>query len=96
LVEIPSKNPRSKEFKLDVAETASAFKMPAFVPDDSKAKEIMDSVDKASKKPEEEEKEEEKEEVEEEKSTDEVEKLKNEFIGLYKTLKIDSKKSVEE
>lgn len=76
LIEIPSKNPRSKEFKLDVAEMASAFKVPEFVPDESKAKEIMESVDKASKKPEEEEKEEEKEEAEEEKDNDEVEKLK--------------------
>lgn len=96
MIEIPSKNPRSKEFKLDVAETASAFKVPEFVPDESKAKEIMESVDKESKKPEEEEKEEENEEVEEEKNTDEVEKLKKEFISLYKSLKIDNKKPIEE
>lgn len=56
----------------------------------------MESVDKESKKPEEEEKEEENEEVEEEQNTDEVEKLKKEFISLYKSLKIDNKKPIEE
>ena len=45
-VEIPSKTPRSEEFKKEVGEIASKIKVPEFVPDDEKAKEIQDSVNK--------------------------------------------------
>jgi hypothetical protein len=57
-IEIPSKAPRSEEFRLEVAENADYFKPAAFVANDAKAKEIQDSVNKAGKKDEEEKKEE--------------------------------------
>lgn len=66
-IEIPSKNPRSEEFRMEVAENADFFKMKPFVPNDDKAKEIQDQVSKMSKKSEEEEK---KEEEAEEESVD--------------------------
>jgi len=40
LIEIPDKKPRSNEFKLEVANMASQIKVPKFVPNDEKAKEI--------------------------------------------------------
>jgi len=39
-IEIPSKAPRSEEFRIEVGESADFFKPPAFVPNDEKAKEI--------------------------------------------------------
>lgn len=39
-IEIPTKTPRSDEFRKQVAEDAATFKAPAFVPNDAKAKEI--------------------------------------------------------
>lgn len=39
-IEIPSKSPRSEEFRMEVAENASFFKPADFVPNDAKAKEI--------------------------------------------------------
>lgn len=41
-IEIPSQQPRSDDFRAEVAENADFFKAPAFVPDDAKAKEIQD------------------------------------------------------
>jgi hypothetical protein len=49
---------------MEVAENADFFKPAAFVPNDQKAKEIQDSVNKAGKKDEEETKEEEQPEQE--------------------------------
>ena len=71
-IEIPSKNPRSEEFRIEVGENADFFKPPAFVPNDEKAKEIQDSVNKQNKKDvaEEEKKEEEVD------SIDEVQKVR--------------------
>jgi hypothetical protein len=39
-IEIPSKAPRSEEFRQEVAECAMHFKPLPFVPNDQKAKEI--------------------------------------------------------
>ena len=39
-IEIPNKNPRSEDFRMEVAESADFFKPAAFVPNDKKAKEI--------------------------------------------------------
>jgi len=39
-IEIPSKTPRTDDFKTEVGEMASAFKPPPFVANDAKAKEI--------------------------------------------------------
>lgn len=39
-IEIPSKNPRSEDFRKEVADNAEYFKPKAFVPNDAKAKEI--------------------------------------------------------
>lgn len=64
-IEIPSKAPRSEEFRRDVGEQADSFKPLPFVPNDEKAKEIQDSVNKASKK----------DVVEEEKKEEEVESI---------------------
>ena len=57
-IEIPNKNPRSDEFRDEVAENADFFKPKPFVPNEQKAKEIQDSVNKAAKTEEEEKKEE--------------------------------------
>lgn len=63
-IEIPSKTPRTEEFRMEVADNADFFKPASFVPNDQKAKEIQDSVNKAGKKDEEETKEEEQPEQE--------------------------------
>jgi hypothetical protein len=55
-IEIPSKTPRTEEFRIEVAENAEFYKPVDFVPNDQKAKEIQDSVNKAGKKDDEEEK----------------------------------------
>jgi hypothetical protein len=39
-IEIPSKHPRSEDFRKEVGAIASKIKIPPFVPDDEKAKEI--------------------------------------------------------
>jgi len=54
-IEIPSDKPRSEEFREKVAEDASFFKPPPFVPNDEKAKEIQAQVNKADNKDKEEE-----------------------------------------
>ena len=61
-IEIPSKAPRTDDFKKQVGEMAKAFKPPAFVPDDAKADEIKQSVNKEAAKEEEKKDEEVKEE----------------------------------
>ena len=91
-VEIPSKNPRSEEFRKEVAEKAAFFIPPPFKPNDAKAKEIQDSVEKAASK--EEKKEEEQPSQQEEK--DDVEKLKEDFLALIKSIKLDKSKPVDE
>lgn len=66
-IEIPHKTPRTDEFKKLVGQQAAAFKPPEFVPNDSKSKEIEESVKKEAKEKdaqEEEKKEEEKKEEE--------------------------------
>lgn len=92
-IEIPSKTPRTEEFRMEVAENADFFKPATFVPNDQKAKEIQDSVNKAGKKDEEENKEEDQPEQE---PLDESQQLKDNFLALYKSLKLDKKKSIEE
>lgn len=52
-VEIPSKTPRSDDFRKECGETGSAIKVKSFSPNDEKAKEIQASVDKAAKSKEE-------------------------------------------
>ena len=49
-IEIPSKTPRSEDFKRTCGLEAAKFKVPDFVPNDEKAKEIQDSVSKEEKK----------------------------------------------
>ena len=39
-IEIPSKTPRSDDFRKEVGEIASKIEVPKFVPNDEKAKEI--------------------------------------------------------
>ena len=67
-IEIPSKTPRTDEFKRICGELALKVFVPEFVPDDEKAKEIQASVNKEAK--EEEKKEEETKVVEEELKVD--------------------------
>jgi len=73
-IEIPGEKHRSDDFRLYCGEAASSFKPPEFIPNDEKAKEIEQSVEKEGKKDEaaEEEKKEEEEEKKEE-TTDDVE-----------------------
>ncbi len=39
-IEIPSKTPRTEEFRKEIGLLATKFKVPEFVPNDEKAKEI--------------------------------------------------------
>jgi len=94
-VKIPSDKPRSDAFRLDCGEMASLIKVPAFVPNDQKAKEIQSSVEKENKKDEEEKKdgeeEEEKKDVQEEE--DNVEKMKSQFFTILEELTVETKKT---
>lgn len=69
-VEIPSEQPRSEAFRRDCGEIASQFTPPAFVPNEDKAKEIQESVNKEETKKAAAEEEEKKGEEEEEKKED--------------------------
>lgn len=96
-IEIPSKAPRSDEFRKDVGMMATQFKVPDFVPNEAKAAEIQKSVAKTDKKGDDEEnKEEEEKKEEEEVDLDDVAKLKGEFLTFLKELKIDPKKQFDE
>lgn len=61
-IELPSKTPRTEEFRKEVGLMASQFKVPEFIPNDEKAKEIQASVQKEVKEEEKKEGEEMKEE----------------------------------
>lgn len=74
-IEIPSKTPRTDNFKKQVGLMAKAFKPPTFVPDDSKANEIKKSVNKEAAGKEEENKDEESKE-EEFQNKDDIQDLK--------------------
>jgi len=98
-IEIPSKQPRSDEFRMEVAESATFFKPKAFVADDAKAKEIQDQVDKAGKKPDTEEEKEQQEEVidtSKKEAEDENTKMLTDFKKLFATLSLDKSKQIEE
>lgn len=72
-IEIPSETPRSEAFRKDCGEIASQFTPPAFVPNEDKAKQIQQSVNKEETKKaaaEGEDEEEKKGEEEEEKKED--------------------------
>jgi len=66
-IEIPTENPRSDKFRAQAAEDADYFKPPPFKPNDAKAKEIQDQVNKQDNKDtqEEEQKEDDKEKIDE-------------------------------
>jgi hypothetical protein len=49
-LEIPSKTPRTEDFKRHCGQEAAKFKVPEFVPNDEKAKEIQASVSKEENK----------------------------------------------
>jgi len=91
-IEIPSKQPRSETFRKQCSDAADHFKVPAFVPNDAKAKEIQDQVNKAGKKDDEEEKEEQKEQQVE----DDTEAKLSDFKQLFKSLKLDTSKPLDE
>lgn len=55
-LEIPSKAPRSEEFRKYCGQEAAQVSVPKFVPNDEKAKEIASSVNKEAAKDDEEEK----------------------------------------
>ena len=77
-IEIPSKTPRTDEFRKNVAHTAAFLKVPDFVPDEGATKEIIQDLSKAAKK---ENKEEEKQEEEDKKPKDEdIHTLKKDFM----------------
>ena len=82
-IEIPSKAPRSDAWRKEIGAYAAQAKVPDFVPDDEKAKEIHAQVNKEVK---EEEKTEEDSKVEEEPKMDQndVEFLQKEFEQLVK------------
>jgi len=97
-IEIPSKTPRSEDFRKECGELASAIKLPAFVPNDEKAKEIQASVDKAAKSKEELKEEEKKEEdkADESKDVDLTQQMCSEFKKLLAEIPFDSKKQVDQ
>ena len=94
-IEIPSKAPRTDEFKKQVGEMAKAFKPKEFIPDDSKANEIKQSVNKEAAAKEEEKKDEEVKEETEQLDPNDVQSLLQEFLILHKQLKGEVKKSFE-
>lgn len=93
-IEIPSKNPRSDEFKKEIGKKAQEVKVKEFVADESATKEIQASVDKENKEKDQEENKAEEEEKNE--IIDDIDKLKEEFIAIYKTIKIPKSKSYED
>jgi len=95
-IEIPSKTPRTDDFRKDCGELAGAIKMPPFVPNDEKAKEIQASVDKASKSKDELKEEEKKEEVNDSKDVDQNQLMITEFKKLLAEIPFDSKKQVDQ
>jgi len=97
-IEIPNKEPRSEEFRRDVGDMATNFEPEEFKPDESKAKEIAASVEKEEKKGEEEkddEEEEEKKGDDDALSGDDIEKLKAQFLELYKDMNSDPAKKIQ-
>mmetsp|Transcript_19576 Transcript_19576/g.30115 ORF Transcript_19576/g.30115 Transcript_19576/m.30115 type:complete len:263 (+) Transcript_19576:16463-17251(+) len=82
-ITIPSDKPRSDEFRSLIAKQAADVKVAEFVPDESAAKEIQDSVDKNDKENEEEE----EAKQEETPAVDDVEALKKKFIALWEKIK---------
>merc|ERR1712110_648949 len=99
-IELPDKTPRSNEFKKHCGDLASQFKMAEFVPNEAKAQEIQKSVNKADAAKEESKNEEEdkpeEEDKEEEVNLDDVQKQKEEFLGIFKGLTLDKKKKFDE
>jgi len=96
-IEIPSDTPRSEEFRRDCGDMATNFEPEEFIPDESKAKEIADSVEKEETKDATEEKkddEEEKKGEDDGPQGDDFEKLKEEFQAIYKELNSDPKKPI--
>jgi hypothetical protein len=90
-IEIPTENPRTDKFRAQVAEDADFFKPPPFKPNDAKAKEIQEQVNKQDNKG---------EEKEEESKDDDKAKIDEDagaqrladFKKLVPTLKIDKSK----
>ena len=91
-IPIPSKTPRTEEFRQDVADSAAFFKVKPFVANDAKAKEIQSQVDKAGQK----EEEEKKEEQQQEPQGDVYDEMLKEFKKIYRTLNLNKSKPLEE
>lgn len=64
-VDIPSKEPRTEAFRLECGTKASTLKVPEFKPNEEKAKEMQQEVEKTNKSKEDKEKEKEEEKKEE-------------------------------
>lgn len=91
-IDIPSKEPRSEQFRIECGEIAGQFTPAPFVANEDKAKAIQQSVNKEEVKKEAEE-EEKKGDPEDDKpeDMDEIEKLRLEFLAIYEKLCEDQK-----
>ena len=90
-IEIPSKTPRTEEFRKQCGIKAAAFKQAEFVPNDDKAKSIAKQIADADKDKSEENKQEEEEESEPQVDQNDLQKQKDDFIAILKNLPIDKK-----
>lgn len=95
-IAIPTKTPRTEEFRKHCGEVASQVKVAEFKPNEAKAKEIQAEISKADQDKEESKQEPEQEEAEEVIDQDSLEKQKEQFIALLKTLPIKKDKKIEE
>eukprot|EP00347_Sterkiella_histriomuscorum_P017580 403348792 len=86
-VPIPDANPRTEQFRLLCGLKANSIKVPAFVPNDEKAKEIQASVQKEAKEEEKKESEETKEiQTEEKIDPNDTEALMKKFLKIVEQL----------
>lgn len=94
-IEIPSKTPRTEEFRKECAERAAKVEVPKFVPNDEKAKEIQASVNKEASGKDEEEKKEVGKQQEEELKVDpnDMEHLMKKYHQIVKTLPLQKDKA---
>lgn len=94
-IELPSKTPRTDEFRKHCGGLAAAFKQPEFVPNEDKAKSIAKQIEKADKdKVAEENKEE--EELEPEVDQNDLQKQKEDFLVILKNLPLNKDKKFDE
>jgi len=96
-VELPTKTPRTEEFRKQCGMKAAAFKQAKFVPNEDKAKSIAKQIEDADKdKDKTEENKQEEEETEPEVDQNDLQKQKESFLAILKNLPIKKEKNFED